>query len=252
MGRSGDRPVRQWMFWRKAFWARPALLMVYGIGCGVAGAVMLLAVPNTYADGEAMERAHVCRTPAELDCLEAVPGYLDGPHYKRRAGDRWYLRDGAELAQGFEGFDMATAQSHTLKQVSADTVVTGLVWGDRIVAVQLPDGRRVPTDEYGTSEWWTLLLMALFVLGAAPMCVHFALSRRRAGGGWWSVTMDGSVPQEPGRLMAVAVLLVIPALTGFVPIMFLTSVPLSVGATALGTALAGFGAFRLWRRHVRT
>lgn len=242
------RPVRQWHFWRKAFWARPALLLVCAVGCAVGGVGMLTAVPGMYRDGEAMERAGVCRTPAEMDCLEPVPGYLDGPHYKKGPGDHWYLRDGAELAQGFSGFDMATVQSRTLEQAEPDAVVTGLAWEDDIVAVQLPDGRRVPTDQYGTSEWWTFLLISLFVLGASPMCVHFAHARRRAGGGWWAVRMDESVPVENGRLMAVAVMLVVPALLGFLPIMLLTSVPLSVGATALGVGLGVFGGVRLWRR----
>lgn len=259
MGRSERRPVRQYHFWRKAFWARPVLLALYGLVAGVAGIALLLAVPGSYQQGEAMERAGVCRERAESDCLVPVRAYLDGPHYKRRAGDRWYLRSGVTGARVFDSFDMATSPSNTLQEVGTDTVVTGLAWDDEIVAVKLPDGSMVTTDGYGSSRWWTMTLMALFALGMCLLVLVIAIARRRAVGGWWSVRETptaADAQSEPqvrlgtprGWFMACGLLLLVPAALGILPIMFLASVPLSLAAFALGLGLALLAVVRMRTR----
>ena len=258
MGRSKRKPARQYQFWRKAFWARPVLLALYGLVAGVAGIALLLAVPGSYQEGEAMERAGVCRERGESDCLVPVRAYLDGPHYKRRAGDRWYLRSGVTRARVFDSFDMATSPSNTLQEVGTDTVVTALAWDDEIVAVELPGGRRVATDEYGTSRWWTMLLISLFALGMCPWMLLLAVARRWTVGGWWSVHADETsvgpeddpgAPRRPQSwLVVLGLLLFVPSAAGMLPIMFFGSVSLSAFAAALGLALAGFAVVRMRRR----
>ncbi|NUR05453.1 MAG: hypothetical protein HOQ22_10355 [Nocardioidaceae bacterium] len=112
--------MQGYQVWRRAYWKRPALLLLYGVLSLLVGLALVLLLPVRLAEARAMEDADVCRTAGQSRCLSEVRGYLDGPRYARGPGSR-----------------------------------VGRVWGNQVVAVELPDGRVVRTDEYGPDGLWT-------------------------------------------------------------------------------------------------
>lgn len=240
--------ARGWQFWRGAFWRRPALCVVFGVLLVLVGAVVTLAGPGQRAEAHKIQTAPVCESLSDVDCLERVPGYLDGPHYKRGPGSSWALMDGDEHAQGFDSFDMATRQSLQLEGVDQDEVVDGLAWEKDIVAVELPDGTVVHTDTFGDSGWLFLVLLGLFLVAGGFVCLNGAAWRRRAGQDWWSVQEPGAGSHRATLWMVPGVLVGAPAMLGLLPMAVMGSFRLALVGVALGVVLALLGARSVVRR----
>jgi len=246
MARRRRTPARPWQVWRRAFWTRPILLLAYALLVGAGGVLTLLAVPADVEDAYAMARADECpraavRPNAEVDaprdCLERIPVTLSGPHYRRGPGSEWWLHLGVDRAI-YADADVSTAGSNRL---SDGDQVEALLWEGEPVLFEPAPGDRVETDGWGHRGWLLTLVIGLFVLSGSPMLLQSARFKRKTAGGWWSVDGDevGLLPVLT-PLMAVACLLGVPAMLGFVPLMLGAGTAWVICLAALGLALTLF------------
>ncbi|RYU12258.1 hypothetical protein [Nocardioides iriomotensis] len=230
---------------------RPAVLVVLVVVIGMFAVLFALLAVGTYAEKHRMASAGICATASDDHCLERVPGYLDGPSFKKGPGSRWALRDGAEMAHGFDSFTMPTQQSLELEAVGGDTVVNGLAWDRDIVAVELPDKTWVKTDEFGDSGWLMFALFAAFSLAGALVTTDQLAVRRRGGVRWWSA--DTSVVDDwtSTRWMAFGVLFFLTSVGGMLPLMFAGSFVGALVGTGTGLLLGVWAMTAVWRRSAR-
>ena len=230
---------------------RPAVLLVLVVVIGMFTVLFALLAVGTHTDTHRMASAEICATASDDHCLERVPGYLDGPGYKKGPGSRWALRDGAEMAHGFDSFTMPTQQSLQLEAVGGDTVVNGLAWERDIVAVELPDKTWVKTDAFGDSGWLKLALFAAFSLAGALVATDQLAIRRRGGVRWWSADTWGVDDWTSTRWMAVGALLFLTSVCGLLPLMFVGSFVGALVGTGVGLVLGTWAMTAVWRRSTR-
>lgn len=190
--RAGRRPpVRGWMFWRTAFWTRPAFVLL-------AAVVLVVSVPFIARDGW-----HGVRNQRLLDdgvwcgqgrtpCVREVRGTLSGPYSSRRdPGQSWLFSvDGAEQDE----FDLDGGWESTVETLEDDaTVLT--VDGD-VVAVVAPDGY-IAVRGLGWRGAATSMFLALFCLGMAIAGLSYARRKAAAHGSWWTIDQPTVSPAPP-------------------------------------------------------
>lgn len=246
MTRRARRTPRGWEFWRKAFWTRPALLVVYGLGAGLLGLAMLATVPGDIHDAAAMRGAPDCpaadiRPRVDADpprgCLERVPVVLSGPWYRRGPGSSWHFKveDGARQVFYAKAGVPASGSARLTDGMPAVLVL----WEGDPVAVDLSDGQRVQTDNWGQRGWLLYLFLGLFTVSGLPMLLDAAGLKRRTTGGWWSVRGEPVGPLRPlTPLMSVACLMAGPAMLGFLPLVIGLDPLWAVVAAVAGLGLA--------------
>lgn len=246
----GKAPPRGWQFWRKAFWTRPALLVLYGLALGVVGLLVLLSVIGAARDAVAMGDAAECprsapRVEADVDppagCLERVPVTLSGPWYSPGPGSDWHLlveRDGRQVF--YAEADVPTTGS---RRLTDDSAAEALLWEGKPVLIELPGGSRVETDEWGHRGWLLMLFIGMFVASAPPMLLAAARLKRMTTDSWWSVRGEpiGALGLiDFGPLMQVACLLAVPAMLGLIPLAVGFQVRWGIVAALAGLALVAY------------
>ena len=78
------------MFWRRAFWTRPAFLIVASIGLLVSLPFVARAGYGELESQRLVGRGSLCVGSARSDCLVLVVGQLRGPFWTRRdPGHGW-------------------------------------------------------------------------------------------------------------------------------------------------------------------
>lgn len=252
MSRQKKSPPRGWQFWRRAFWTRPALLVLYGIGVGGVGVGLLAAVPNGVGDAISMRRAAGCpaspvRAEPKVDppagCLERVPVRLSGPWHQRGPGSRWRLlveRDGRLVP--YARTNVSTVGS---RRLADDARADALLWKGTPVAIELPGHGRVETEAWGHRGWILTLASGMFALSGLPMLIEAARLKRRTADGWWSVRGEAVRPLLLTPLMGIACLLAVPSMLAFVPLLLGVGLPWAVGVGVLGLALVGYAVGRV-------
>lgn len=202
-----ERHVRWWQVGRRAFWTRPALLVV----AALVGALALGAlVYDEYLD---------LRADARLDrgcCLDQLRGVLDRDFAGRDFGQDFTVvaEDGSE-----HDIDVTFGASLRLDDFVGQEVTAyladDLVGGPQVAAVRTPDGELVRAwGSRGRGITLTLALLGLglsLVVGLAGSAVRKAAALRASGGArsvwgaWWRT---GPVDFEP-VLLVPAVLFVV-------------------------------------------
>ncbi|ADB31402.1 hypothetical protein Kfla_2326 [Kribbella flavida DSM 17836] len=252
MAKRRRKPARWWQFWRRAFWTRPGLVVLYALLVGALGLLILATVPGALADARGMTSAGECprsavrpeaAVAAPQGCLERVPVVLSGPHYSRGPGSEWWLEVGGRV---YADVDLSTADS---RRLADGDQAEALFWEGAPVLIEPEPGERVETESWGHSGWLLWLYVGLFALSGLPLLLQSAVLKRSTARGWWSVDGD-EVGLIPGMtpLNAVGALLGAPAMLGFLPLAFGGSVLWSVVLAAAGLALAVFAAVKLLRQ----
>jgi hypothetical protein len=237
---------RHWAFWRKGFWLRPALVLLYGSVAVVGGLAVLAGLPAQIGEARSMTRAAECGAAVTDGCLRRLPVRLDGPYYQRGPGSEWEARP-VGGGEAFEPVDVSTAGSSRLEDLAGTGAVDALVWRGEVVAFETAAGERIEADGYGHRRWVLTVGIGLFVLSLGAIAVLTALVKRRASDGWWSTSAPpvGLLAPTPatlvvGVLFFVACALVLSAALGAAPGWAL--------AVAIATA-AGLTALVLWGLH---
>jgi hypothetical protein len=246
MARRRRSPAQPWQFWRRAFWTRPILLVVYAVLIGLAGVLVLLSVPDDVSDAYAMARADDCpqaavRPDPEIGapqhCLERIPVTLSGPHYRRGPGSKWWLHVEPHRS-AYAIADLSTSGS---RRLSDGDRADALLWQGEPVLIEKAPGDRVETEDWSHGRWLITLLLGLFVLSGCPMLLQSAWFKRSTASGWWSVDGDatGLLPVLT-PLMSIACLLAVPAMLGLLPLMFGGGAEWAIGLAVAGLALTIF------------
>jgi hypothetical protein len=204
------RDPRWWQFWRRAFWTRPAFLLVPAL-------VGALAIPALAYDEYLSLRAD-----ARLDrgcCLEEVTGVLDDDYDRRDFGQDFtvVVDDGTEHGRHLD-IDVTFRASLRLDDFEGREVTAYLaddvVGQARVVAVRTPDGELVRA--WGSGGRGVLLTLSYvgfglaFGAGMLGFAVRKAAALRQAGhartawGTWWAV---GDVRFDPVQLVPAALIL---------------------------------------------
>ncbi len=246
VARRPRRQARPWQFWRRAFWTRPALLVLYALLAGAIGLLVVLAVPGDVRDARGMARAAECprsavRPQVEVDapqgCLERIPVILSGPHYRRGPGSEWWLHIEGNRAM-YVDVDLSSAGS---RRLSDGDRAEALLWQGEPVLIEPEPGDRVETDNWGHRGWLITLFIGMFILSGLPLLLQSARFKRKTASGWWSVDGEevGLVPVMT-PLTSVACLLAIPVMLGSLPLMFGGGAGWAVSLALIGLALAIF------------
>ena len=140
------RRVRAWSFWRKAFWTRPAFLVVYAVCAlatipfGVRAGVDAIAAEN------AVEAGRICGEGVTGHCLERVTGELHGPFSQRKSiNDVWDL---TRCGRKVDEFEVGPTASSDLDGWG-DVEMTALLYRGQVVVVETPAGKPVTTTRGG-------------------------------------------------------------------------------------------------------
>ena len=225
MSRRTKAPARGWQFWRRAFWTRPALLVLYGFLVGLLALAALAFVPDRIRDAVAMRRAAECpaavvRPAARIDpphgCLERVKVTLSGPWHSPGPGSTWHLmipEDGRPT--WYADADVPTLGS---RRLADDAEVDALLWEGTPVAIELPSGGRVETEDWGHRGWLLMLFLGMVTASGLPMLLEGARLKRRTAPSWWSVRGEAVELTMLNPLMTVACLLGVPSLLAFFPL----------------------------------
>lgn len=247
MSRRGKTPPRGWQFWRRPFWTRPALLVLYGLAAGALGLVFLASVPAAVRDALVMQQAGECHRAAvravadadpPMDCLERIPAILSGPWHRRGPGSEWHLlvaRDGR-----LEFYADADVSSEGSDRLVDDAPVDALLWEGRPVAIDIPGEGRVETEEWGHRGWLLTVVAGMFAASAMPMLIEAARLKRLTTDGWWSVRGESVPPIVLTPLMSIACLLGAPSMLAFLPLTLGVPLGWAVGAALLGLGLTIF------------
>jgi len=237
--------VRQWEFWRKGFWTRPVLMLLYAalllpLGLALAGAGV-----GALGAGEALDAERFCASDRTEECLERVAGVLDGPHYQRGPGDEWWVRPhaGGEVLDE----DVDGRYRDTLEEYAGGTV-TGLVHEGDLVAIDLADGTRVETRAAGVRGALFFAAMSLLCLAGALMVFASGWATGRKLG-WLSTRLADRGDSKVARVAFVGgCVLFAPLLFAGLPLWF--GAPMWVIVAALALMLA-CGALVVVRRASR-
>lgn len=239
---TGSRPVRQWQFWRKGFWQRPALMMVYAVLLLPLAAALGAHMPVPLQAARALDAGTTCTSRGQDGCIYKEAGTLDGPHYTRGPGDRWWIRPkGSSDVRTFETDPSARSRLAPLD----GQAVTALEYDGNVAAVRLPDGSRVLTRDAG-------LRGALFYVALALLCLAFGLtafgygwgSRRRTGS-WFAVNGLGVGDSRVGLvLVGLGCVAFAPVLFGGIQLFFGWPMWSIVWPTVIGCALLAFAVAR--------
>ena len=225
MSRRTKAPPRGWQFWRRAFWTRPALLVLYALLAGVLGLLLLAGVPDGILDAVAMRRGVECpasavRAEADVDppkgCLERVAVTLSGPWYSRGPGSDWHLM--VERDDRLAFYAEADVPTSGSRRLTDDAAAEALLWEGTPVAIELPAGGRVETEDWGHRGWLLRLFLGMFAASGLPMLLEAARLKRRTANGWWSVRGEQVAPVVLSPLMGMAWLLAVPSLLGLIPL----------------------------------
>lgn len=170
------------MFWRRAFWTRPALLVVYAVLALAGGVGLTHEAVGALRAQRAVDADRACRGDLRTDCLETVSGTLRGPsHVRRSSHQRWTVVVRGEKTGQIEvgGGDSADLR------VWAGTEVEALAYDGRLLSVRTQDGETfedVGSGYRGVTLWGSL---AVTLLVAPVGFVRHARRKARAYGGWW-------------------------------------------------------------------
>ncbi|MFE9694823.1 hypothetical protein [Micromonospora sp. NPDC005806] len=247
MSKRTKSPPRGWQFWRRAFWARPALLVLYGLLAGVLGMLALADVPDGLRDAVAMRRAAEChafsvravpRVDPPKGCLERVPVTLSGPWYSPGPGSKWHLLVEQDGRLGFYAdADLPTSGS---RRLTDNQEAEALLWEGTPVAVELPSGGRVETEDWGHRGWLQMLFLGMFAASGLPMLLEAARLKHRMANGWWSVSGEKAGLMGLSPLMGVACLLAVPSVLSLMPLMLGLRLSWVVVVAVLSLALTVF------------
>jgi hypothetical protein len=247
-------PPRGWQLWRRAFWTRPALLVLYAIAAGALGVALLASVPDEISDALAIRHAPECpagpvRTEAKADpptgCLERVPVVLSGPRH-RREWDLLLERDGRLTF--YADTNISAGDSAAL---SDNVRVDALLWKGEPVLIVVPGEGRVETESWGHRRWLISLGLGMFAASGLPMLIEAARLKRRTTNGWWSVRGEPVRIMVLSPLVEIAFLLAMPPMLAAIPLWFALSLPWVVGGALLGLGLTIFSILKAARSHRR-
>jgi hypothetical protein len=155
-------------------------------------------------------------TDPPRDCLERIPVTLSGPWHTRGPGSSWHLLAERDGRLGFyTEADLTTAGS---RRLSDDTWVEALLWEGTPVAIDLPSGSRVETDDWGHSGWLMMLFLGMFAASGLPMLLEAARLKRGTTNSWWSVRGEQVALMAMTPLMRSACLLGVPSMLGLIPL----------------------------------
>ncbi|WP_446217950.1 hypothetical protein [Micromonospora sp. IBHARD004] len=251
MARRTKAPPRGWQFWRRAFWTRPALLVLYGLLAGVVGLLALADVPDGIRDAVAMRRAVECpawtvRVEPDVDppkgCLERIPVTLSGPWHSRGPGSDWHLM--VEQDGEFVFFAETDVPSSGSRKLGDDEEAEALLWEGSPVAIELPAGDRVETEAWGHRGWLQTLFLGMFAVSGLLMLFEAARLKRRTANGCWSVRGEKVGLMVLSPLMGTACLLAVPSMLGLVPLMLGLRLQWVAVVALLSLGLAVFAVIR--------
>lgn len=203
---------KAWHFWRKAFWTRPALLVLYSLLAPALGLLFLGVAWSDFQDARGMTDAERCTGvdrsgSVHQDCLYESSGWLDGPRYSRGPGSDWHFFEGADTHE----VQVGTVGSRRLEDIGRRPV-TGLLWHGELVAFEV-GGEVVASIEYGARSWTWLVLAGVVFIGGGGLLSQAATYKRRMAGGWWKVTSEQvGLMSEPTWRMTVASALMAPGM----------------------------------------
>lgn len=170
------------MFWRRAFWTRPAFLLVYAVLALACGVGLAHEAVGALRAQRAVDADRVCSSEVRTHCLERLSGTLRGPfHMRKSPHERWSVVIDGEKAGEIElsGGDSSDLGDRPHAEVEV------LVHDGRVLSVTTADGATFANAENGYSgvvRWGSLSLTLL----VAPVgFVRYARRKSRAYGGWW-------------------------------------------------------------------
>lgn len=205
--------------------SRPALLLALAAVVLAAAAVPGLGAVEAWRAGRALERGVVCADGAG-DCLRRVPIRLEselgpGEDYPYPATTHtWVYRTADGTGTSFAVGASAARELARLPNAR----VTGLFYGDHLLAVETGAGSRVETAYAGPRGAFRSALFTLGLVAVALLLVAAAAGRRRPVGavarpvGWTLLAMvaAGLVPFAFGGLAWLSLALMVAALGGAV------------------------------------
>jgi hypothetical protein len=213
-----DREVRQWHFWRKAFWTRPAFFVAYAVISLVVLPFVVRVGLQAWGGAQALRAHRICGPGVSNPCLDRVTGQLHGPFsHRMNVNQSWELWKGDHE---LDGFDLGPRDSNRLQSfrttdqrrrleaaVVADEQpaperVTTLDYDGQVIVVELPDDAELHSTLAGLRGLVQQLCLSLVAVGVAVGCFRYARKKRASTGSWWAV--EGSGP-DPADLLVVTV-----------------------------------------------
>jgi hypothetical protein len=235
---SERRVLRQWEFWRAGFWQRPILDMLYAAALVVVTIAVAAHIPVPMQAAHALDAGITCHTGRSERCLRSVGGTLDGPHYSRGPGDRWWVHPVKHRDVLMFGTDPGA--SHTLFRHDGERV-TALDYDGNVAAVRLANGIEVRTREAGLRGSLFYVMMTLMAMAMALMVFAFGWGSWRRTGSWVAVNGLGRGDSRLALVcFATACIVFIPVLFSVLPLFLGAPLWMIWGATGLGVALLAF------------
>jgi hypothetical protein len=225
-----DKPARSWMFWRRAFWTRPAVW-------AIASVALVVGAPFVGMDGyHSIRNRHVVDSGAwcgdhDRPCYTRLEGELHGPFWTRRdPGHGWRLW---VAGTNYDEFDADESWDAALAGVR--TNATAFVVSGDVVAIDTPDGY-IRVWGLGWPGAFKDGLLVLACLGAAIGALDYGRRKARAHGSWWS--LEGPAVDPASRWGAS---LLVPASFGYLAMLF------TPWWQFWGAVLAAGFVFSLWK-----